>query len=374
MRNARKINSAIAIGRVPDDDDISQLKELGYKTLVDVREDEEKFGGHVERRAAQLGLGYVNIPIRRREIELAEVLQFYRVVYDKNNAPCYAFSRFGKKPLAFLMLFEAVANSEPLVRIYQRASRIGLDLRGDLCLQAFLVDFYNVGKKQEIEKAIAELRPDLVRAPGQQQWKAAPVPQPVVKYVCRDDRELLIGQRGCVVWLTGLPSSGKSTIAFSLERVLFESGFITYVLDSDNIRHGLNSDLGFSPAERKENIRRISHVAKLLADTGLVTITSFISPYREDREFARALIEDAGLDFIEVFVDTPLAVCEQRDPRGLYKKARDGEFSQFTGLNAPYEPPDRPEVVVKPATDAPEATVSQIFDHLLVRGLLRGPV
>src|SRR5512144_1533567 len=151
--------------------------------------------------------------------------------------------------------------------------------------------------------------------------------------VTREDREQLNGHKGCTVWLTGLSGSGKSTIAVDLEKRLCERGVRTYILDGDNIRHGLNKNLGFSPADRAENIRRIGEVAKLFTDAGAVTITAFVSPYRSDRAAVRALLGPA--DFVEVFVDAPLEVCEARDPKGLYKRARAGEIEEFTGVSAP---------------------------------------
>lgn len=158
----------------------------------------------------------------------------------------------------------------------------------------------------------------------------------------RAERERLLGSRGVTVWMTGLPSSGKSTIADMLARELDSRGVFSVVLDGDNIRHGLNSDLGFSPEDRTENIRRIAEVAKLLTVSGIVNIVAFISPYRADRDSARSI--QAGGDFVEVFVDTPLEVAETRDPKGLYRKARAGEIPQFTGISAPYEPPVSPEL------------------------------
>jgi adenylyl-sulfate kinase len=151
-----------------------------------------------------------------------------------------------------------------------------------------------------------------------------------------------MGHPGCVVWFTGLSGSGKSTLATELERELFQRGKHAYVLDGDNVRHGLCSDLGFNPQDRKENIRRIGEVAKLFADSGMICITAFISPYQSDRNLARSIIP-AGR-FIEVFLNTPLAVCEERDPKGLYVKARKGVIKEFTGISAPYEPPAKPEL------------------------------
>jgi bifunctional enzyme CysN/CysC len=156
----------------------------------------------------------------------------------------------------------------------------------------------------------------------------------------RDDRPT----RGATLWLTGLPASGKSTLAHALEEHLVRSGRPAYVLDGDNLRHGLNGDLGFSEADRAENVRRTAHVARLMADAGLVAIVSLVSPYAAERARARELHED--LPFFEVWVDTPVEVCEQRDPKGLYARARAGEISGMTGIDAPYEPPENPDLVV----------------------------
>lgn len=175
------------------------------------------------------------------------------------------------------------------------------------------------------------------------------------------------GHRGAVVWLTGLSGAGKSTIARALEAELFGRGMHTYVLDGDNIRHGLNSNLGFSPEDRVENIRRVSEVAKLLADAGTVAITAFISPYRMDRQRARAIALEAHAEFIEVFVDAPLEVCEQRDPKHLYKKARAGEIKEFTGIDAPYEAPDNAEINVRTDQQTVEQSVAAILEQLLPR-------
>jgi bifunctional enzyme CysN/CysC len=173
--------------------------------------------------------------------------------------------------------------------------------------------------------------------------------------------------RGAVVWLTGLSGAGKSTIARSLEKELFRQTMHTYVLDGDNLRHGLNANLGFAPEDRAENIRRVSEVAKLMADAGTVVITSFISPYRADRARARAIALQAGAEFVEIFVDAPLAVCEQRDPKGLYQKARAGKLKGFTGIDAPYEPPEDPEIVVRTDQQTPEECLTQILTELLPR-------
>ncbi len=160
----------------------------------------------------------------------------------------------------------------------------------------------------------------------------------------KKDREGLLNQKGVVIWFTGLPSSGKSTIAHAVEEELYKRGHLCYVLDGDNIRHGLNKNLGFSPEDREENIRRIGEVANLFAKAGLITMTAFISPYRRDRDKARQLLEDG--EFIEVFIKVSLDEAEKRDPKGLYKKARAGEIKEFTGISAPYEEPLNPELVI----------------------------
>ena len=165
--------------------------------------------------------------------------------------------------------------------------------------------------------------------------------------VTADMRREKLKQRGATVWLTGLSACGKSTIARDLERKLFEANRLCYVLDGDNIRHGLNKDLGFSPQDREENIRRIGEVAALFADANLIAVTAFISPYRKDRDNARKLLKDG--QFIEVFVDCDIDTCEQRDPKGLYKKAKEGKIPEFTGISAPYEAPEKPEIVINSA-------------------------
>ncbi|MEY2562663.1 MAG: bifunctional enzyme CysN/CysC [Verrucomicrobiota bacterium] len=175
------------------------------------------------------------------------------------------------------------------------------------------------------------------------------------------------GHRGAVVWLTGLSGAGKSTIARALENELFQRAMNTYVLDGDNLRHGLNSNLGFAPEDRAENIRRVGEVARLMADAGTVVITSFISPYRLDRRLAREIALQAGAEFVEVFVDAPLAVCEERDPKGLYQKARAGQLKGFTGIDAPYEPPEEPDVVVHTHEQSAAESVDRILDELLPR-------
>jgi len=187
-------------------------------------------------------------------------------------------------------------------------------------------------------------------------------------HVERPQREALLRQRGVLVWLTGLPSSGKSTIAFTVEHALMQQGHLAYVLDGDNIRHGLNKNLGFSAEDRAENIRRIGEVGKLFADAGLITLTSFVSPYRADRDAVRALM--APGEFLEVFIDTPLELCEERDPKGLYKKARAGQIPNFTGISDPYEAPLAPEIVIKTAQGTPEDAAAQIIARLTQLGKL----
>jgi adenylylsulfate kinase len=186
--------------------------------------------------------------------------------------------------------------------------------------------------------------------------------------VNRDDREKLNGHKGATVWLTGLSGSGKSTIAVDLEKRLCERGVRTYILDGDNVRHGLNKNLGFSPEDRTENIRRIGEVAKLFTDAGLVAITAFISPYRADRDQVRALMKPG--DFVEIFVDCPVEVCEQRDVKGLYKKARAGEIKEFTGISAPYEAPANAELTIKSHELSVDAAVVKIVDYLASKGVV----
>ncbi|KAJ6557195.1 adenylylsulfate kinase [Mycena sp. CBHHK59/15] len=183
-----------------------------------------------------------------------------------------------------------------------------------------------------------------------------------------EERIGLIGQRGVTIWLTGLSASGKSTIACALEQHLLHLRKFVYRLDGDNIRFGLNKDLGFDEKSRNENIRRISEVSKLFADSSCITITAFISPYRTDREFARELHQKASLHFIEVFIDAPLAVLEDRDPKGLYKKARAGEIKDFTGISAPYEAPETPEIHIKTDETAVEGSVRIITEYLARNG------
>ena len=190
-------------------------------------------------------------------------------------------------------------------------------------------------------------------------------------HVARKDRETLLKQQGCTLWFTGLPSSGKSTTAFTLEHELLRRGYLAYVLDGDNVRHGLNKNLGFSAEDREENIRRIGEVAKLFADAGLITMTSFISPYRKDRDLARRIHEETGIRFIEIFVDTPVDVCEQRDPKGLYQKARKGELRGFTGVDDPYEAPLRPEMIIKTEELSPADLTAELLAFLIDQSLIQ---
>ena len=172
--------------------------------------------------------------------------------------------------------------------------------------------------------------------------------------------------------MTGLSNSGKSTVAVAAEAELTRRGHLCFVLDGDNVRHGLNSNLGFSPEDRTENIRRIGEVAKLFTEAGVIVFTSFISPYRADRDAVRALMPEG--DFVEVFVDASLETCEGRDVKGLYKKARAGEIPEFTGISAPYEEPEKPELVVDTGDQNIEQSVAQVIDHIESKGYLSGPV
>jgi adenylylsulfate kinase len=180
--------------------------------------------------------------------------------------------------------------------------------------------------------------------------------------VTRGDRERRLGQRGVTLWFTGLSASGKSSVANLVDQMLLERGAQSCVLDGDNIRFGLNSDLGFSPEDRTENIRRISEVAKLFTQNGVIVLTAFISPYRADRDKARAIQEPR--DFVEIFVDCPLEECERRDPRGLYAKARAGKIPEFTGISAPYEAPLRPELVLNTVGETPEESAGRVIAYL----------
>jgi adenylylsulfate kinase len=189
-------------------------------------------------------------------------------------------------------------------------------------------------------------------------------------HVTREERGQLLKQKGATLWFTGLSGSGKSTIAFTLEHALVQRGRLAYVLDGDNIRHGLNKNLGFSAADREENIRRIGEVAKLFADCGVVAMTSFISPYRKDRDGVRALHKEGGLPFIEVHLNTPIATCETRDPKGLYKKARAGQLKNFTGIDDPYEEPLHPELTIDATNTSPQDAAAQLLAYLEKQGII----
>ena len=182
--------------------------------------------------------------------------------------------------------------------------------------------------------------------------------------VSREDRYDILRQKGATIWFTGLSGSGKSTIAVALERALFERGKLSYRLDGDNVRLGINKNLGFSEEDRKENIRRIGEIAKLFGDAGTISLSSFISPYKSDRDEVRRLHEAANLTFVEVFVDCPLGEAERRDPKGLYKKARAGEIKNFTGIDDPYEAPVDPELHLRTDELSVEEEVSEIVEYL----------
>ncbi len=182
--------------------------------------------------------------------------------------------------------------------------------------------------------------------------------------VSREERAAVTGGLGATVWLTGLSGSGKSTIAHRTEQALVAMGRAAYVLDGDNLRHGLNGDLGFTSGDRTENVRRVGEVARLMADSGLVVLVPVISPYRADRDRVRRIHQVADVPFHEAFVDTPIEVCEQRDPKGLYKKARAGEIKGFTGIDDPYEAPLQPELVLRTAELSVDEAVRAIIDHL----------
>jgi adenylylsulfate kinase len=186
--------------------------------------------------------------------------------------------------------------------------------------------------------------------------------------VTRADREALLKQKGVILWFTGLSGAGKSTIAVALETALTQNGTLCYRLDGDNIRHGLNKNLGFSPEDRTENIRRIGEVSKLFADAGVVVMTSFISPYRADRDLVRGLVEEGR--FIEVYVKCSVETCEQRDPKGLYKKARAGEIKEFTGISAPYEEPEHAEIVIDTSEHSVPEAVEMLVQQLKERNVI----
>ena len=186
--------------------------------------------------------------------------------------------------------------------------------------------------------------------------------------ITKEQRAGIKQQKACLLWYTGLSGSGKSTVANAVDALLFELGCHSYLLDGDNVRHGLNGDLGFSDADRVENIRRIGEVSKLFLDAGLIVSTAFISPFNEDRENARSKLTQG--EFIEVYIDTPISVCEQRDPKGLYKKARKGEIKDFTGIDSSYDVPQTPEIHVKTAEHSIQSCAQQIVNYLAEQGFI----
>ena len=188
-------------------------------------------------------------------------------------------------------------------------------------------------------------------------------------YVKRGDRNKAYGHKSGVVWFTGLSASGKSTIAHTLEKILFEKGIKVYVFDGDNIRHGLNSDLGFSPEDRRENLRRIAEVSKLFVDAGLIVLACFVSPYRKDREYIKQIIGKE--DFIEIYVKCPVEVCEKRDPKGFYKKAKAGIIKGYTGVDAPYEEPENPDLIIESDKLSPEESAKKVYEFLVKKGWLQ---
>lgn len=187
--------------------------------------------------------------------------------------------------------------------------------------------------------------------------------------ISKDDRRSHKGHSSAIIWLTGLPASGKTTIAQELEKRLYEMGGHTYILDGDNVRHGLNKDLGFSKEERKENIRRIAEVAKLFCDAGIITICSFVSPYKEDRETARNLVEES--EFIEIFVKCPVEICIERDPKSMYKKALAGKMKSFTGVDDPYEVPESPDIVIETDRLTLNESVETVLRYLKGNGVFQ---
>ncbi|MCG7199141.1 adenylyl-sulfate kinase [Marinobacter pelagius] len=186
--------------------------------------------------------------------------------------------------------------------------------------------------------------------------------------VTRAERAEPKNQRPCLLWFTGLSGSGKSTIANALDVALYQRGYHTFLLDGDNVRHGLNRDLGFSDSDRVENIRRVGEVSKLFADAGLIVLSAFISPFASDRRLVRNLFPDG--EFIEVFMNTPIETCEKRDPKGLYQKARAGQIKDFTGIDSPYEVPERPEVILDTSVQSVDACIDQLIGYLQDRKLI----
>ncbi|MEH7108379.1 adenylyl-sulfate kinase [Bacillus sp. JJ1764] len=186
--------------------------------------------------------------------------------------------------------------------------------------------------------------------------------------VSKADRHLMNGHKSCVLWFTGLSGSGKSTLANAVDLELFQQGIRSYVLDGDNIRHGLNKDLSFGVGDRKENIRRIGEVAKLFVDSGQIVLTAFISPFSQDRDLVRNMFE--ADEFIEIYLKCPISVCENRDPKGLYLKARKGEIAEFTGISSPYEAPNKPDITIETAMETIEESVNKVIDYLSKKKIL----
>ncbi len=202
--------------------------------------------------------------------------------------------------------------------------------------------------------------------------ESAPKSQNIVWHqhnITKEDREKKFGQKGVILWYTGLSGSGKSTLANRVEQILFERGIRTYILDGDNIRHGLNKDLGFSPQDREENIRRIGQVAHLFAQAGVIVMTAFISPYKKDRDQVRSLA--ARGEFLEIYVKCALEACEARDTKGLYKKARAGQIPEFTGISAPYEEPEKPELTVETDKENLDQSAAKVISYLESKGILK---
>lgn len=190
------------------------------------------------------------------------------------------------------------------------------------------------------------------------------------QFITKNKRQKLLKQKPCILWFTGLSGSGKSTIANAVEQELFKRNIKTYLLDGDNIRHGLNKDLGFSEIDRVENIRRIGEVANLFVDAGIIVLTAFISPFKSDRQIAKSLVKYD--EFIEIFVNTPIEICEERDPKGLYKKARNGNIKNFTGIDSPYEKPIEPEIEINTSELNIVKSANKIIDYLIKYGYIEG--
>lgn len=188
-------------------------------------------------------------------------------------------------------------------------------------------------------------------------------------YVTAEDREKLHGHKGAVIWLTGLSASGKSTIAHFLEKDLHQRGCSTYVLDGDNVRHGLCADLTFSPEDRAENIRRIGEMVKLFVDAGIIVLTAFISPYRKDRQRVRSLLKEG--QFLEIYIECPIEVCAARDQKGIYAKAKAGKIKEFTGISAPYEPPEKPEMVIQSGKEDAKQAAKRVINLMEERKIIQ---